>query len=494
MNNIYYVPILSKNLAHYFRKGCICPVKYLNNRGEDLQNRFSDYILCSKSEFTSETNCALEVVLTSNEKITSISDNFQLLEQPLPISRVKRVIFTKNSQSKITLFNINEGAAFLPNHLVEVVKEESVIDCIELENIKVPEKTIDWNSKLIFFDKILGGVALMKFATANFKYEAFNYFGALSLINTFIRDELKNQGINYDVKPFEWLILDKEEKKLSDIKELIFSQITNDDVTEIANKRNVVLEKSYGTFSLDKITNHTVQLLAILASYGDNTRMNLDTFFSDFSQRKFKRDVKGLQGIALAFGINKGYEVFRNYYKTQNFIATIKFKLDNQLDYYTIESVYQYTFNEKTGNLNFDYLDNWCFKQKNKSVQGYETYDILDQTIILTERIPDLPEVYENYLLTVQRKYHQIPVRLFREIGALLFEEAKKTLKPKILLTEQKNPNSDRDKALIELCKLTILDLRKEAEKVGLDKKMVSTKTKSDIIPKILDAQQNKLL
>lgn len=501
MTNTYYIPILSKNLAHYFRKGCICPVKYLNNRGEDLQNKFSDYILCSTSKFTSETNCALEVLVTTNEKITPISDNFQLLEQPIPISRVKRVLFTKTKQSKITIFNINEGAAFLPNNLVHVVDEVKSIDSKELEEVETPKKTTDWNNKLIFFDKILGGIALMKFATANFRYDAFNYFGVLSLINGLIRSELKNQDISCDVKPFEWLVLDKTDKKLEETKELIFSQITNEDVVEKAKQRNVSIEQSYGVFSLEKITDHTVQLLAILASYGKNARQNLDTFFSDFSQGKFKREVKGLQGIALAFGINKGYEIFRNYYKTRNFTATIKFKLDNQLDYYTIESIYQYAFNDITNSHQFEYLDTWCPIQKNRKTKG-ETYDILDQTIVIPtsqqsipeKKIPptlthDLPKAYKDYLSIVQKKFHQIPVRLFQEAGVLLFEEAKKTLK--IVSNEQKKSNNEREKAFIELCKLSISDLKKEAQKVGLDKKMVSKKTQFDVIPKILDAKQN---
>ena len=49
------------------------------------------------------------------------------------------------------------------------------------------------------------------------------------------------------------------------------------------------------------------------------------------------------EGIALYYGYNRGYSVFSNSYGTsEDNKQVVKFLLDSQLDYYTIESVYQY--------------------------------------------------------------------------------------------------------------------------------------------------------
>ena len=62
-SNRYYLPLESKNLAHYFAKACLCPVNYITNRNDDIQNLFPNYILLSNEKFVQDTNCSLEIVL-----------------------------------------------------------------------------------------------------------------------------------------------------------------------------------------------------------------------------------------------------------------------------------------------------------------------------------------------------------------------------------------------------------------------------------------------
>ena len=158
-------------------------------------------------------------------------------------------------------------------------------------------------------------------------------------------------------------------------------------------------------------------MVAILASYGDGARLTIDNFISDFVSNKFPDEKK--EGIALIFGINKGYEAFRNKYKTENFEVDIKFKLDSQLDYYTIESIYQFVFNNKKDNYSFDYIDNWCVKLKENILRDdCETYQVLDKTISYKKK----EKVVSQYLF---QQFFQNFEKDFEEYTRLIFDKVK---------------------------------------------------------------------
>ena len=110
--------------------------------------------------------------------------------------------------------------------------------------------------------------------------------------------------------------------------------------------------------------------------YGLGKRKSVDDFISLLLSNRFSLERK--EGLSLLFGMHNGYSNFRNLYKIKGYEKTVKFKLDSMLDYYTIESIYQYVFNGKT----FNYIDNWCPQQKIKSREGYKTFRILDKLVI----------------------------------------------------------------------------------------------------------------
>lgn len=137
MNTTYYLPIKSANLAHYFSKGCVCPTRYIENRIEDIQDKFNNQLLFSKERFTENTNCSLEIVLNNKEEtVEEISKNFFLFNTPLPISRVKRIIFQNEKQKVNTIFDITSGAAFLPTELLKIDSTTKQLNYRELENIQ----------------------------------------------------------------------------------------------------------------------------------------------------------------------------------------------------------------------------------------------------------------------------------------------------------------------------------------------------------------------
>lgn len=381
--NTFYIPINSGNLAHYFVKGCICPSIYIKNRNEDLQNIYSTFILLSNSKFTDKTDCSLEVILNSEEAPTQILENFYILDSVLPISRVKGIFFNSEEQKTNTVYDITNGGAFLPMALIEVELSPKLVTSIEGAQNVIHISKNDWSAKLDLFNRILGGFATMKIAKNETENYSENYFDTLASINKFISNELESQSIKVSSK-YEWAVIENDQ--FSRIRDLTFSNINDSILINQAKNDSVEIIKKNGIPNIDLIDKSKLTyLIAILASYGDGKRKSIDNFLSDLSSNKFES--KRIEGIALMFGINNGYEIFRNEYKTPNFHAVVKFKLDSLVDYYTIESVFQYVFNDKISTTKFDYLDNWVQPFKgNISQSNFETFRILDKVIFTKKK------------------------------------------------------------------------------------------------------------
>lgn len=440
----FYLPIKSVNLPHYFVKGIICPVKYIQNRNIDLQNRFENQLLFSSQKFTSETNCSLEIVLNeTSESPTSISKNLYIYPKPLPISRVKKVIFQDEKQKLNTQFSVNSGGAFLPDNLLEVEKNDEILDADELVEIKPKEgdNNTDWTKKIDLFSRLMGGFALMRIAGDSQENYSSNYFHLLSTINDFIGNELKIQEIPKE-KEYGWVI--RNDGKQKEFYETIYSKVTRDTVVNFAENEKVSIQTKNGRIIVNKEQSRTY-LVNILASYGEGARMNLDSFISDFNANKFEQKRK--EGIALMFGLNKGYDAFRNSYKTQNFETDVKFKLDSQLDYYIIESIYQYVINDKLESQQFDYLDSWCIKSKDsKPKVGYVKYDVLDRSFYYKKREVGYSDSFRDFFDKLSQKdlFRQKYNDLINQYGTnLKVVDLKKALNDLIYLVyEEGNTNS----------------------------------------------------
>ena len=424
-NQIFYLPIKSANIAHYFRKGIVCPTFYLQNRINDIQNKFENQLLLSNIKYTDETNCALEIVLDDRiEKVDQISENFYLCNFPLPISRIKKIIFQEEKQKIQTIFDITNGAAFLPDSLIEIDSNFEKANTDQLRGIYPDILKENWKIKIEMFDRLLGGFALMSIAGSEFQNFPTNYFYTFSLINSSIKEELVNQSIEETIN-YDWAILNTgTQKSLHDV---IYSKINNNVVEDFAKKEGIIkLEKNNGKYLIEKINeNKYTYLVAILASYGgEGARMTIDTFISDFLSNKFPDKRK--EGLALIFGINKGYEILRNKYKTQNFDIDIKFKLESQLDYYIIESIYQFVFYNKIDNTTFDYIDNWFIRNNEEiNIKGFETYKILDKTIIYKKKEPIFQDLFQNIFQNISRNkiYEKIIFEINKCIPAYIIDK-----------------------------------------------------------------------
>lgn len=372
------------NLAHYLGSGIIAPSIYIENKNSDIQDRFSNYLLISTEKFTIETNCSIEIVLNNDDEFPEkISERFYLLQRPLPISRIKGVYFTNEEQKISTSFNITAGTAFIPEGLLKVSKEAG-IETKELEGIEYKKFSKDWSVYLKKYDQILGGFSSMKISKRSFQSYPTHYFSALGNINRHFGNILAEQGVDIE-NNFQFAFTN--EGKFGDFQNAIYSEIDFGEVKRFAEKDKVKLEVKNGIIQIENIPDQTqTYLLAILESYGKNKRKQIDSFVSDLISGKFIEKKK--EGLSLIFGLNKGYKAFRNKYKTQNFEINVKFKLESRLDYYIIESIFQYVFNLSNLISSFKYIDELVIDNKVNQAHSsnYIFYKMIDEQILWKER------------------------------------------------------------------------------------------------------------
>lgn len=389
----YYIPINSTSLAHYFVCACVKPAKYFENKPQDLQDRFRNALLLSSELGTNDTDCCIELVLTKDEESSLVpcGREFFLFPTPLPISRVKAIHFRAQRQLEQTLSNINMSAAFIPHSLAKVARfSDAVIDVVNVTDKPVDK---DYSEQLVIFDRILGALALMKTAKEPYMNYSENYASTLSFFNTLVRNDLEKQGRQINEKFFGLFSRSGNFVKFIPYLE---KKITKEDLDQIAAENNQRIERSYTkAINYDKLSGITYAF-AILQSYGvggEAATKKIDGLISNnFEELK---DGKA-EGIALYYGYNRGYSVFSNCYGTQEIgRQNVKYLLESQLDYYTIESVYQFAFYGNTTSSKFPYIDAWC-PRKNQRPKRKTDYMVLDTAFIGKKK----PTVFsKEYLL-----------------------------------------------------------------------------------------------
>lgn len=366
---IYYLPFHSSRLSQYLGSACICPTQYEDNQVNDDQNIYPSHLLLSKYCGTQFSNCCIELILSELEHVSLFSlDNngfFYLFNKPLPISRIRKIHFKDEQQKHQTISSITLSTAFIPERMVDVC----VFSSFKVPMVKEVPDSSDWTHKIRQFDKLLGGFAIMRLCENKYCGFSDNYFSTLSYFSPIIASELKKQNIEINNQYFDFFEGKGYFKNLtpyikSKIDENILNQIAFLDCNqEISYKGNAVLR-----LDIDKL-NGIAYIASVLYEYGVGNEIRHDKIDS-LILSKFKKGIKRNMAeiIALAYGMNRGYTIFPNMYKANNEIVKVKFLLDSQLDYYTIESLYQNSINRHSISNDFYYLD-WC------PIKSYDIYN-----------------------------------------------------------------------------------------------------------------------
>ncbi len=375
----YYFPIKSECLAHYFGCACLKPSKYFTNKPQDIQNSFENFLLLTTSRGCIECNCCLEIVLTEEEEKELIPARVTcyLFESPLPITRVKKIFFTEEQQKNKTLTNIRMGTAFVPDSIVGAV---CTFDDVSVKEAKTPTDCYvkDHTKEIELYDRILGALIIMRLAREKYMNFSETYIETLAVFNKLIADALVKAGKSFND---QYSGLFTQSKSYIYLLPYLNKQIDVDDVKQMARNENQIVSQNKITKKIDLDSlNKQTYILAVLASYGVGSESKRDKIdgliLSNFE------GIKSAQLVALCFGYNRGYNVFSSFYGTsESNRIDVKFQLDSQLDYYTIESVYQFVFNKKISE-NLYYLDSWCNKQHIPSVTKKTDYCVLDTIVI----------------------------------------------------------------------------------------------------------------
>lgn len=415
MKTIYYLPIKAENLAHYFSRACVCPVNNISNRTPDIQNEYDNTLFLSSKHAVGKSDCSLEVVLTADEenKLIPLSSDCWLLPKPIPVTRIKHILFTDREKMEQVNTIIELNSAFVPKRLLEIVKKFNVAKLPKKTSINLP--LVDWSSKIRNFDQILGGLALMRLAVKNGTNFSENYFSMLARYNDAIKQELANAKQEI-VSLYKGSYYDKLNK-------YIISPINQSVVESIAKEENqkIFIDKFSRKINLENL-NQATYILAILNDYKafdfDNGRDNIDGFIiNNFNQ------IRNGEEVAFYYGFNRGYSVFSKKYKDVDF----KYHLDTQLDYYTIESVYQKAINGIEISSEFPYLDNWCANilKDIKSISDSQ-YIVLD-TLVTRKREVIIKESKPNVGTT--EWWNNIFMVFLDKTWGLFWEKGKEGLK-----------------------------------------------------------------
>jgi len=384
--HIYYLSIQSTSLAHYLNKGLILPSRFYKKRPNDIQNIIqSDYLIFSKKKFLNDSNCSIEIILEDIEinKIVPTKDaNIFLYPKPISISRIKKIYLTDEKQKQIAIDNINKGAAFIPEKLFDIVdKENYKVDSID--NTTNYRYSPELEEKIKTYNHVLGGLAFVRYTPEGEYFK--NYFSILSHFNTYIQSKINNRYDKYDgaftCQGDFW----------SKLCPLIYENISEDDVLNYSKQEKIDIKKSNGIFKYENINDKSITYkLAILNIYGEDSDKRKTTYDLIFDCKNEKIPKEKQEGIALIFGINNGYASFRNQYDKK----IVKFKMESLLDYYTIESVFQYVINDKKDNERFNYIDK-IFPNEELLL------DTREKAFELEEFLSNIHKCYEKNILKI---------------------------------------------------------------------------------------------
>jgi hypothetical protein len=451
----YLFQIHQSNFNCYFDNGILAPSSYIkdNLNEDDIQSQYPNHLVLSENVYiqTKVNQLFFEILLT-NEEIENLTQRVKqiyLYSKPLPISRIENIYYTdENYKLKMQKFVESGSTSYIPFSIMS--KLPSTIKYKKECKIK-SYSSINYLNELNRYDKIMGMFSYIKNTNLyyNLSYSNYssNYLSALATINKYIRE-------NYDIHKGYFTsfqrILKTSQGSTNDIKsskvellETIYNPNKNIDknyVVEFFNKYKGELN----THLQDKLNQVFMNIKDPLKKK-ENLRVlasdMLSTFFEVYYIANYGERINGTNKLKSAItkelpykkaeitlallGIYYGYKRLDSYDTIDKTNSTffkglidsnhnVKFKLDNRLDYVTIESIYQFVFNNNIDNGQLDYLvspENHRksnYKQyKDNNRFGFKELKIFDESIvsIFPQRTRQISKNVNDKVLTLLNRY-----------------------------------------------------------------------------------------
>ena len=458
MTKRFFVQINANTLPHYIVGGSIRPANLIERREQDIQSKYPNHVLLCNKKWSSNNNCSIEVILTESELNTlhKLSEDYSLFESIIPISRIVGVHFSELDKSETIMWNLENGAGYLPKHLIFVNNKtenestDDILPTIQIENREIHKLQQSYNR----FNRVMGGFAFMKTAMYDLKDTRLNfplnYIASIGFYNDFIRIESEKIGLRKPHVIYEIL------SNNTDISNYIGKEISDDIISKSAKKEKISLESKFGSFKLDSIPNDTLTFkLAILNTFGKSKSKSIEDLLSTvFEDLEYSRR----EEIALIYGLNTGYEALRNFYKLKERNFIVKFELENKLDYYIIESIYNYSFNHKKSEK-FDFIEKEIkipFRKQEVVNSDYLHYQFWE-TLAVTKR----KDYIESLELIVETIIKEISHWLPKNIFSINFNSLKMNFVSKVKATYL-NQMEEVKKDAIEQAKIKSVPIKKE--------------------------------
>jgi hypothetical protein len=470
------------NIYDCFSSGLIVPTVYVDERTtDDIQTRFSDSLLISNgyNDTFDKTQCLLEVVLKPTELMPFSGLDIFLYDKPIPITRIKRIIvFDQEVKKKIIYTALTQDVGNIPDNLFSYFDfaKYSEIDLNRLTTKKLNGGL--FKNEIAIFDKLLGLFAFIKNqqlyytpTTKVFSNYSEHFLDIFSIINSDIEAKYLNFIKSEFVKSFKKLF-DYNSSDVSSPSSFIVNYLYNgglidnefitnffdlfsntlpvkkEIITDLKNKLINPIGKKTALKPLFEISKsfYQVAYLYIYGKRGSNDKEILKNTIREelfFSQSE----------ITLALiGMYYGYKHLRpsetlifNDYDFEKLFGTefnVKFNLSTKLDYFIIESLFEFVFNKKCGDnkvLAFDpiireplYILNDVKKNPDLEIEFdieiYNThyYKIKKQSEIdkITKLLSTFPEKIDSHfhLVAFIRKYYDKDLLILRGASGIVIK------------------------------------------------------------------------
>jgi hypothetical protein len=217
----------------------------------------------------------------------------------------------------------------------------------------------------------MGGLAFMKIGLVNSNFKELdtttNYLSAVGYFNTHIANNVKAEKIllNTDIQN---IFSGKNE-----IFKYLAKSISIDDVAELGKKENQKVQKQFNAIKFESIEPKSqTYKLAILHTYGKGKVKSDNDLVSGLLSTTASNLVEEL---ALVFGLHTGYTALRNSYSSKSIKVAVKFKLNSKLEYYLIESLFNYAFKEHKISSIIEFPKN--MPQKNQVVKSNTAFNYI---------------------------------------------------------------------------------------------------------------------
>lgn len=432
MTKRFFVQINANTLPHYIVGGSIRPANLIERREQDIQSKNPNHVLLCNKKWSSSNDCSIEIILTDTELITlhKLSEDYSLFESIIPISRIVGVHFSELDKSETIIWNLESGAGYIPKNLIFVENKKSA----ELTNEILPNREIE-NKEILKvkqsynrFNRLMGGFSFMRTAMYDLKDTRINfplnYIASIGYYNEYIRQECENIGLKKPHIIFEILSNNTE------ISNYIGKEISDDVIANSAKKERINIESKFGNFKIDSIPNDTLTFkLAVLNTFGKSKSKSIEDLLSTiFEELEYNRR----EEIALIYGLNTGYEALRNSYKLKERNFIVKFELESKIDYYIIESIYNYSFNHcKSGA--FEFIEKEIkipFKKQEEISPEYLQYLFWDTRVVIKRK-----DYIESLELIVETLIKEISLWLPKSIFSINFTYLKSHFVSKVKAT-----------------------------------------------------------